>query len=107
MVEDLSRFQLNALLIINEIGSPYGLRIKNELEEYYGEEVNHGRLYPNLDDLIDAGYVDKSKRDKRTNEYAINDAGKEALREIFQWQANKAPKVFAQVEPNPTRSESE
>jgi len=106
-MEELSRFQLNALLIINDHGSPYGLKIKNKLEEHYGGEVNHGRLYPNLDDLVEAGYVEKSERDKRTNEYAITDTGKEALRETFQWQANKASEIFTQVEPDPIESESE
>ncbi|ELZ20434.1 PadR family transcriptional regulator [Natrinema limicola JCM 13563] len=35
----------------------YGLAIKRELEDYYGTEVNHGRLYPNLDELVDLGLV--------------------------------------------------
>lgn len=33
----------------------YGLAVKRELDEYYGSEVNRGRLYPNLDELVEMG----------------------------------------------------
>jgi len=33
--------------------------IRLSLEEYYDKPVNHGQLYPNLDDLVDAGFVEK------------------------------------------------
>jgi hypothetical protein len=67
---DLTAFQQNVLLVLAE-ESRYGLAIKRELEDYYDEEVNHGRLYPNLDTLIERGLVEKSELDKRTNEYAV------------------------------------
>jgi len=72
---DLTRFQLEILYQLAR-GPDYGLGIKRSLESYYDEEVNHGRLYPNLDDLVDDGYVERSKLDKRTNEYALTDRGK-------------------------------
>jgi hypothetical protein len=48
---------------------PHGLAIKRELEIIRDEDVNHGRLYPNLDDLADAGLIQKGTRDRRTNTY--------------------------------------
>jgi len=63
----------------------YGLAIKRELESYYGGEVNHGRLYPNLDDLVEFGLVEKSELDKRTNQYELTEDGYEALLEQFEW----------------------
>ncbi|EMA56618.1 transcriptional regulator PadR family protein [Halococcus thailandensis JCM 13552] len=36
---------------------PNGLELKDELEEYYEKEIHHGRLYPNLDTLVDKGLV--------------------------------------------------
>ncbi|USZ78744.1 PadR family transcriptional regulator (plasmid) [Halorussus vallis] len=60
-------------------GSRYGLGIKADLEEYYDEEVNHGRLYPNLDALVDAGLLEKSQLDRRTNEYALTADAKRVL----------------------------
>ena len=83
-VRELSAFQRNILTIIAE-ESRYGLAIKRELESYYGTEVNHGRLYPNLDDLIAEGFVEKSELDKRTNEYALTESGYEALLDQFEW----------------------
>ena len=64
---DLTAFQRNILIILSK-EPMYGLAIKRELEEYYGGEVNHGRLYPNLDELVELGFVEKSELDKRTNQ---------------------------------------
>lgn len=85
---DLTKFQLRILAILAE-EARYGLAIKRELEQYYAETINHGRLYPNLDTLVEKGFVDKSALDKRTNEYAITDAGAQALAEEIHWVAGK------------------
>ena len=74
-------FQRDVLYCIAGSEEPYGLGIKAELEAYGGTEVNHGRLYPNLDTLIDKEYVTKSQIDDRTNRYELTDAGREALAE--------------------------
>jgi len=81
---ELTAFQKNILVVLaNE--PRYGLAIKRELEDYYGEEVNHGRLYPNLDDLVNKGLVEKSELDKRTNQYALTDAGHDAVVGDIAW----------------------
>jgi len=58
---------------------PYGLSIKRRLETWYGVEVNHGRLYPNLDAVVDDGFVTKHAQDKRTNGYRLTQAGIDAI----------------------------
>jgi len=63
----------------------YGLAIKRQLESYYDSEVNHGRLYPNLDDLVEEGLVEKSELDKRTNQYALTDTGYDAVIDKLDW----------------------
>jgi DNA-binding PadR family transcriptional regulator len=85
---DLTAFQQNVLFVLAE-ESRYGLAIKRELEDYYGEEVNHGRLYPNLDALIERGLVEKSELDKRTNEYALTGDGQAVLVDLFEWEFSK------------------
>jgi len=85
---DLTAFQQNVLFVLAE-EARYGLAIKRELEDYYGEEVNHGRLYPNLDGLIERGLVEKSELDKRTNEYALTDDGQAVLVDLFEWSFSK------------------
>ncbi|GGL55348.1 PadR family transcriptional regulator [Halocalculus aciditolerans] len=84
----LTAFQKNILYVLAE-ESRYGLAIKRALEDYYGEEVNHGRLYPNLDDLIQKGYVEKRELDKRTNEYGLTDDGLDAVIDDLAWALDK------------------
>ena len=84
IARDLTAFQQNILVILSE-EAMYGLAIKRELEEYYGTEVNHGRLYPNLDDLVELDLVEKSELDKRTNQYALTEAGREAVLDQLEW----------------------
>lgn len=81
-MEALTTFQYEILAVLNDEGPVYGLKIKRELEDRYPKyerEVNHGRLYPNLDDLVDAGCVEKSAKDKRTNEYGLTPYGETVL----------------------------
>jgi DNA-binding PadR family transcriptional regulator len=81
---DLTAFQQNILSILAE-EPMYGLAIKRELEAYYGSEVNHGRLYPNLDDLVELGLVEKSELDKRTNQYELTGAGHDVVLGQVEW----------------------
>jgi DNA-binding PadR family transcriptional regulator len=85
IASELTAFQQNILSILAE-EPRYGLAIKRELESYYDSEVNHGRLYPNLDDLVEMGLVEKSELDKRTNQYALTEAGHDTLLEQFAWE---------------------
>lgn len=85
---DLTAFQHNILVILAE-EPMYGLAIKRELESYYGTEVNHGRLYPNLDDLVERGLVAKSELDKRTNQYELTDDGYETVLGQLNWVFSK------------------
>ena len=85
---ELTAFQQNILVILSE-EPRYGLAIKRELEEYYGSEVNHGRLYPNLDDLVEMDFVEKSELDKRTNQYALTDEGVDAVLDQLSWTFSK------------------
>ncbi|MFA9515626.1 PadR family transcriptional regulator [Halopenitus sp. H-Gu1] len=88
VIRDLTAFQQNVLIILSR-EAMYGLAIKRELEDYYGEDVNHGRLYPNLDDLVDLGLVEKSELDKRTNQYELTDEGHDAVLERLDWTLSK------------------
>ncbi|MWG34795.1 PadR family transcriptional regulator [Halomarina oriensis] len=76
---DLTAFQMQCLRVMGATGGDYGLGIKRELEARYGEEVNHGRLYPNLDDLVQSGLVEKSEIDRRTNGYELTEKGQFVL----------------------------
>jgi DNA-binding PadR family transcriptional regulator len=91
----LTGFQRDILYCIADLDEPYGLGIKRALEEYGGGEVNHGRLYPNLDTLIDKGYLSKSSIDKRTNSYELTSEGKKLLADRHEWETKKLPDSIA------------
>lgn len=40
-----------------------GLAIKVKLDDYYGAEVNHGRLNPNMDTLVEKDHIKVGKLD--------------------------------------------
>lgn len=86
---DLTQFQLEILAVLDEETAEYGLGIKERLEEYHEEIINHGRLYPNLDELAEQGYIEIGELDKRTNEYRITGAGRDVIRDRTRWLANR------------------
>ena len=88
IARDLTAFQRNILIILAE-EPMYGLAVKRELEDYYGAEVNHGRLYPNLDELVEMGLIEKSELDKRTNQYELTDDGLAVVVDALQWTLDK------------------
>jgi DNA-binding PadR family transcriptional regulator len=51
------------LYVIAGSENPHGLGIKDDLEEYYETEIRHGRLYPNLDTLVEKGLIEKGQKD--------------------------------------------
>ncbi|TYL36183.1 PadR family transcriptional regulator [Natronococcus pandeyae] len=83
---DLTGFQRDLLYTVAGLDEPHGLAIKDELEEYYEKEIHHGRLYPNLDTLVDKGLIDKSQADRRTNVYAVTSRGKREIEARRDWE---------------------
>jgi PadR family transcriptional regulator, regulatory protein PadR len=85
-MEDLTAFQRDLLYAIAGLNDPHGLAIKDELEEYYDNEIHHGRLYPNLDTLADKGLVLKGRHDRRTNSYTLTERGQRELDVRREWE---------------------
>lgn len=82
---DLTSFQRDVLLAVARSGNPNGLAVKAELESHGYNEINHGRLYPNLDELRDKGLLHKTARNKRSNEYRVTARGRRELDEYAEW----------------------
>lgn len=86
---DLTKFQYDLLAVLaqatDEDEEKYGLGIKRDLSDRYEEEINHGRLYPNLEDLVEQGLIEKGSIDKRTNSYALTEEGQNALDQRVEW----------------------
>ncbi|MFB6119778.1 MAG: PadR family transcriptional regulator [Halobacteriaceae archaeon] len=85
-MHDLTGFQRDLLYVIAGGDRPHGLAIKEELEEYYAGEIHHGRLYPNLDQLVDKGLVEKGELDQRTNYYTLTNRGQRELEDRREWE---------------------
>jgi DNA-binding PadR family transcriptional regulator len=83
---DLTAFQRDLLYTITGLNEPHGLAIKEELENYYEKEIHHGRLYPNLDTLVEKGLVEKGQRDRRTNYYTLTRRGRRELEDRREWE---------------------
>jgi DNA-binding PadR family transcriptional regulator len=86
-MHDLTGFQRDLLFVVAGLEEPHGLAIKEELEEYYESEIHHGRLYPNLDTLVDKGLIDKGQRDQRTNFYTVTRRGRREIEAREEWEA--------------------
>ena len=83
---DLTGFQRDLLYVIAGQEEPRGLALKDELETYYEKEIHHGRLYPNLDTLVDKGLVEKGQRDRRTNYYTLTRRGRREIEARQDWE---------------------
>jgi DNA-binding PadR family transcriptional regulator len=90
MMFELTGFQRDLLYVIAGLDHPSGQRIKEVLTEDRGE-VNPGRLYPNLNTLVDIGYVEKGTKNKRTNYYQITELGIRIIRDRRQWENRHLP----------------
>ena len=85
-MHDLTGFQRDLLYTIAGQDEPHGLAVKDELEEYYETEIHHGRLYPNLDELVEKGLVEKGQIDRRTNSYGITQRGRREIEARREWE---------------------
>lgn len=85
-MHDLTGFQRDLLYVVGGLSEPHGLAIKEELESYYEGEIHHGRLYPNLDTLVDKGLVDKGELDQRTNYYTLTRRGNREIQDRVNWE---------------------
>ncbi len=85
-MDDLTGFQRDILYVTAGLERPHGLAIKDELEDYYESEIQHGRLYPNLDTLVEKGLIEKGEIDKRTNSYTLTEEGYQVLANRNEWE---------------------
>ena len=85
-MNDLTGFQRDLLYVIAGADQPSGQDVKDEVEQYYNAEINHGRLYPNLDTLVNKELVEKGQLDRRTNYYAITEDGEDTIAQRREWE---------------------
>ncbi|WP_089827822.1 PadR family transcriptional regulator [Halogranum amylolyticum] len=88
----LSGFQRDLLVVASGLENPSGQQLKGQFEDEMGTEVKDGRLYPNLDTLVEQGLLEKGQRDRRTNYYQVTENGSSTIQEYVEWmQARELP----------------
>jgi PadR family transcriptional regulator PadR len=60
--------------------------VKHELEQHYSDTIDHGHLYPNLDQLVEMGLIEKGQLDKRTNSYTLTQRGYREIEARREWE---------------------
>ncbi|SFL67151.1 DNA-binding transcriptional regulator, PadR family [Halogranum rubrum] len=86
----LTGFQRDLLVIASGLEKPSGQDIKDHIEAAMGTSVKHGRLYPNLDTLVEHGLLEKGQHDRRTNYYQITEKGKLTIQERLEWMRSES-----------------
>ena len=77
-----------ALRLAHENRHVSGQDIIREIERNREAKISYGRLYPNLDSLVEAGLLSKGSADQRTNDYQPTQLAREsARRELQSWMA--------------------
>ena len=96
-LSDLTGFQRDILFVVINLNgtNPSGVDIKRKLRETYGDDINHGRLYQNLRELVEDGFIEKRPVDGRTNAYRVSPAARECL------EAHAAWDEWCLMDPNP------
>lgn len=79
----LTAFHRDVLYAIQMLEKPSGRDIRDALEaDAVYDEVNHGRMYPNLDELVSLGLLRKGMQNKRSNWYALSPCGEAVIEEL-------------------------
>ena len=84
---ELTGFQRDLLFVVGGLEAASGKEIKRELEETQDRTLLAGRVYSNLDTLVETDHIEKGKIDGRTNEYRITESGESEIRDRYDWQS--------------------
>ncbi|AKU09529.1 PadR family transcription regulator (plasmid) [Haloferax gibbonsii] len=85
-VHELTAIQRDLLFVVRGMSDSSGQTIKTELEKTQGRDLLTGRVYTNLNELVDKDLVHKGSKNGRTNEYSLTDEGREAVETRRRWE---------------------
>ena len=89
MMADLTAFQRDILYVIAGLDDetpPYGLAIKEELDRHYSGEINHSRMYPNLNELAEMDLTEKASVNDPINSYGLTERGHREIEARREWE---------------------
>ena len=82
---DLNNSKRDLLVEIYQMDQPSGQDIRGRMKAEHNEDVDHGRLYPNLNDLVDLGLLDKGEQNLRSNYYQITNDGQRLVEDTIRY----------------------
>ena len=82
---DLNSSKRDLIVEIYQLDQPSGQDIRHRMKAEHNEDVDHGRLYPNLNDLVDYGLLDKGEQDLRTNYYEVTNDGQRLVEDTARY----------------------
>ncbi|EMA25646.1 helix-turn-helix transcriptional regulator [Haloarcula argentinensis] len=85
-MNDLNNTERDMLTVIAGLDAPMGTEITAELEEYYDTEVTAGRIYPQLDAMIEKGLIRKEDKNGLANEYYLTKRRVRDLQAHREWE---------------------
>ncbi len=87
-IHELRGFQRDLLFVISGLTDPNGQDIMAEMERSVDDEIQHGRLYSNLNELVELELVEKTAKNGRTNRYTLTTAGWQVLESRHEWESH-------------------
>jgi DNA-binding PadR family transcriptional regulator len=87
-MHELRGFQRDLLFVVGGLEEPNGQELLEEMEASSSEDVQPGRLYKNLNGLVEQGLLEKDREDGRTNLYDLTDEGRRKLEDRHEWERN-------------------
>ena len=89
-VHELTAIQRDLLFVVSGMDDSSGKAIKSELESTQDRDLLAGRVYTNLNELVDENLIDKGSKNGRTNEYSLTEKGHEAVKNRRRWEQRYA-----------------
>lgn len=85
-IHELRGIQRDLLFVISGLAEPNGQEIRAEMERSLNADVQQGRIYSNLDDLVENGFVEKGSQNGRTNRYTLTGRGLAVIESRHEWE---------------------
>jgi DNA-binding PadR family transcriptional regulator len=102
----LTGFQRDLLFVLGHLDSSDGVELKRELERSRYSSILSGRLYHNLDVLVDRSLIRKRDCEGRTNEYRLTPEGREEIRAHRDWQRQYVGTTPSELSPSAVETQS-
>lgn len=84
-LRDVSDFKRDVLAAVGSLDEPSGRDVQKYLSRSYGDVLRENRVYRNLRELEEAGYVDIDDELGLTNTVELTDLGAQSVRADHDW----------------------